>query len=79
MQASLINTLICPTTGKSLQLRESLRERDEVVEGCLICEKTGQSFPIKKGIPYFAPEAVMADITAQRFGYQWKQQAIGFF
>src|SRR5262245_25850144 len=79
MQQSLLHLLVSPDTGAPLRLVDPIYQGDEILEGSLLVEKTGQKFPIKHGVPYFAPEAVNFNPTAQRFGYQWKRQATGAF
>jgi SAM-dependent methyltransferase len=79
MHYLLTDVLISPVTGQPLKLVEKLRDTNEVLEGSLICEQTGQSFPIRHGIPYFSLDTVNTNATARRFGYQWKRQADGFF
>jgi len=62
-----------------LRLVEKVRQGEEVIEGSLVYEETGQEIPIGGAVPYFSPEALRTNATARRFGFQWKRQAIGAF
>jgi SAM-dependent methyltransferase len=79
MRQSLLKLLVSPDAGTPLTLVDPIYQNDEILEGFLLADKTGQKFPIKNGVPYFAPQAVNFNPTAQRFGYQWKRQATGAF
>lgn len=68
-----------PGTGAPLKVVEKAQLGDDIREGVLICEETGQEFPIRGGVPYFSPQAASMNATARRFGYQWKRQAAGAF
>jgi SAM-dependent methyltransferase len=79
MRPSLLHLLVSPDDGAPLTLVDPIYQEDEIFEGSLLADRTGQTFPIKNGVPYFAPQAVNFNPTALRFGYQWKRQAAGAF
>ena len=79
MRPSLLNLLVSPDAGAPFTLVDPIYQDDEIFEGFLLADRTGQKFPIKNGVPYFGPQAVNFNPTAQRFGYQWKRQATGAF
>jgi uncharacterized protein YbaR (Trm112 family) len=66
MRQSLLQLLVSPDAGAPLTLVDPTYRDDEIFEGSLLGDKTGQKFPIKNGVPYFAPQAVNFSPTAQR-------------
>lgn len=76
MKPRLLDYLACPKCRGALELRDPVRDGDEVMSGALACA-CGASYPIRGGVPRFAdallsPEEVK---TAANFGYQWKAHA----
>ncbi|MFQ5887595.1 MAG: methyltransferase domain-containing protein, partial [Candidatus Hydrothermarchaeales archaeon] len=72
MKHELLGLLVCPICQCEFELRESLREKEEILEGGLTCRRCDKEFPITGGVP-----RVVTDIeeksTAKRFGYEWKK------
>ncbi len=65
MKKKLLELLVCPVCLGDLQI--SNHDKDEIVEGELICSECGRNYPVTNGIPRF----VEPDNYASSFGYQW--------
>jgi len=72
MKEKLMEILAEPGTGNTLRLRvtQSNQFTHEIEEGELLCEQSGKSYPIVRGIPRFV--ASEKDY-ASNFGKQWNQ------
>ncbi|MBO0720310.1 MAG: methyltransferase domain-containing protein [Blastocatellia bacterium] len=86
MKDSLLQYLACPACGADFLLRVDTRAGGEIIDGRLSCERCGEGFPIRGGIPRFAdltPDNLAPDLapdlamdekqreTALNFGAQW--------
>jgi SAM-dependent methyltransferase len=67
MKESLVKILREPDTGEKLILSDVRLEKDEVVEGRLVAEASGNSYPIIRGIPRF----VSSDLYTKSFSLEW--------
>jgi SAM-dependent methyltransferase len=67
MKLRALDVIVCPACKGELELRTTLKEGAEVVEGDLTCSKCGHTYPIRNGVPRFVPQ----DAYAQSFGCQW--------
>src|SRR3989442_516857 len=67
MKIRALKFLVCPACRSELDLRESRREGDEIVEGELACAPCGRAYPVHGGVPRF----VDAGAYASSFGFQW--------
>jgi uncharacterized protein YbaR (Trm112 family) len=56
MKEDLLDILCCPTCKGELELRIEKEEKEEIIEGALICKKCKMKYPIKDGIPDFLPK-----------------------
>ncbi len=59
MKKMLIGILICPSClPEEHRLRENIvkREKDDIIEGCLTCERCGKTYLIQDGIAFLEPE-----------------------
>ena len=72
MKYELLDFLVCPVCKQELGLRESLKEKGELIEGVLTCTGCQKEFPITEGIPRMVT-GLEARSTADRFGYEWKK------
>ncbi len=69
MYENLLEVLAEPGTGSALTLKVERHEGDAIMEGSLVSDQTGKSYPIIRGIPRF----VSSDNYAASFGAQWNQ------
>jgi len=72
MKRELLDFLVCPICQQEFELRESLREAMEILEGSLICKRCGKEYFIVGGIPRLIT-GLEEKSTAERFGYEWKE------
>jgi uncharacterized protein YbaR (Trm112 family) len=54
MKQRLLEYLVCPTSGKKLELEIGEQDGDEILEGVLR-SPLGQQYLIRGGIPRFVP------------------------
>lgn len=72
MKDFLLQHLVCPDDQQPLLLKHEQRDdKGEILEGKLVCEKCGQSYPIHNSIPRFVPK----EHYANSFGFQWNRFA----
>ncbi len=71
MKQEFLRLLACPSCRFELQLKESVPEGLEVLEGTLVCLGCHKEFLIAGGIPRLLC-GFMETSTAERFGYEWK-------
>jgi len=71
MKPVLLEWLACPKCRSALTLTIQHKERDEIEEGSLHCQKCVTVYPILRGIPRFVPP----ENYAASFGYQWNRYA----
>jgi SAM-dependent methyltransferase len=69
VREKLLEILREPITGDSLALKNARATGDHIDEGELVGTKTGQSYPILRGIPRFVPP----ESYAESFGLQWNK------
>lgn len=69
MREGLLELLAEPETGSPLRVEVDRHQKGRIEEGCLISEKTGQRFPIVRGIPRFVEGTTYTD----SFGMQWNR------
>ncbi|MEM7678560.1 MAG: Trm112 family protein [Myxococcota bacterium] len=74
MRERLMELIVCPKTGQTLDLSVDRHEGDEILEGRLT-SPDGTVYPISGGIPRLLPEPVNVSraqqATVDRFGEQW--------
>lgn len=75
MKEKLLDLLACPKCGGDILLvHVAAREKNEIVEGVLSCQKCEREYKISRGVPRFAAldkiEQDKAE-TAANFGWQW--------
>lgn len=71
MKREFLDLLACPNCRQELELKEYLIEKDEILEGRLICGHCTRGFPVMGGIPRIVTR-LEENSTAERFGYEWK-------
>ena len=71
MRRELLGLLACPVCRCEFDLRESITEEGEVLEGRLICSGCNKEFPVADGIPKLLTD-LEEKSTAERFGYEWR-------
>ncbi len=76
MKESLLPYLACESCGGDLRLEAATRlEGREVIEGTLVCDACGKSYPVIRGVPRFVDaQGISAGKaqTAENFGWQWQ-------
>ena len=73
MKESLANLLVCPTCRKSLSLKISKKEENEIIEGVFIC-KNNHKFKVIRGIPRFVTDkAIDFVVTEDAFSSKWRK------
>ena len=55
MRLDLMEILVCAVCRGDLDLKSSVQEEDEIVEGTLTCKECGEVFPIEDTIPNMLP------------------------
>jgi len=72
MKERLLQLLACPECLHSMRLQVDKKEKEEIIEGKLICP-CGQQFPIIGTIPRFTltQETELKEKTSQSFGFEW--------
>ena len=58
MRLDLMEILVCPVCRGDLDLKISVQNDDEIVEGTLTCKECGEVFPIEDTIPNMLPPAL---------------------
>lgn len=75
MKPSLIPLLACPACAGPLALAPGATtiSSEDIEEGRLGCGSCAEAYPIVRGIPRFAHQALASDVraTADAFGWQW--------
>lgn len=69
MKQAALRFLVCPACGDALELIPGRTEGPEVMEGRLISEGCGRSYPIRRGVPRFVDNGAYA----ASFGFQWNR------
>ncbi len=69
MRSRLAELLVCPKCSASLQLEIQGRDNEEILAGRLHCSKCRSEFPIRDGIPRFAPSSAYVE----SFSFEWKR------
>ena len=64
MKESLLDIICCPLDKHELDLEESRRDGDGIVDGRLVCTECGEQFPIEDGIPNLLPPDMRDDAPA---------------
>ncbi len=54
MKKDLMEILCCPVCKGDLELKVTV-EKDEIIEGSLLCKKCAHAYEIKDGIPNLLP------------------------
>jgi SAM-dependent methyltransferase len=67
MKPELVELLACPGCGASLDLRPSLIDAGEVLEGELVCRGGDARYRVERGVPRFVEKGAYAG----SFGRQW--------
>lgn len=70
MKHELLSFLLCPICRCEVELKDSLREGEEILEGSLVCRGCTREFPIMEGVPRLVTGSEVKS-TAERFGYEW--------
>jgi uncharacterized protein YbaR (Trm112 family) len=55
MKESILEIIVCPICKISLELRDAVRDGNEITGGNLFCTKCQHSYPIVDGIPNLLP------------------------
>ena len=69
MRSRLAELLVCPKCSVSLQLEIQGRDNEEILAGRLHCSQCRSEFPIRDGIPRFAPSSAYVE----SFSFEWKR------
>src|SRR5215510_6460591 len=83
MKPGLLKWLCCPVCRSELALAAARTDAEEVVEGSLGCNRCGQRYAIRDGVPRMIrpldasrrDDRVTAH-TADMFGYAWSQTRV---
>lgn len=67
MKERLMDFLVCPECKSNLELKNELKEDNEIKEGKLVCQKCNRAFYIKDFIPRF----VETDKYVDSFSFEW--------
>lgn len=67
MKERLMDFLVCPECKSNLELKNELKEDNEIKEGKLVCQKCNRVFYIKDFIPKF----VETDKYVDSFSFEW--------
>jgi len=67
MKERLMDFLVCPECKSNLELKNELKEDNEIKEGKLLCQKCNRIFYIKDFIPRF----VETDKYVDSFSFEW--------
>lgn len=67
MRAALLEILACPKCQASLACTAD--DREEIIEGTLVCSGCGASYPVRRGVPRFVDDVNYA----ASFGMQWNR------
>ena len=51
MKKDLMDILCCPICKKDLELKITNEEKNEIIQGVLICKKCNKNYSIEDGIP----------------------------
>ncbi len=57
MRRRLMDILCCPVCKGDLILQIEAENEEEVLEGSLLCEACGATYPIHEGIPNLLPQS----------------------
>lgn len=73
MKSDLIHHIICPVCGTLFKLESERKNKDEVLDGLLLCQK-GHKFKISNGIPRLVTDQTENFIkTENAFSSKWKR------
>jgi SAM-dependent methyltransferase/uncharacterized protein YbaR (Trm112 family) len=75
MKASLLEYVVCPVCGSSLELQAVRADGAEIVAGCLRCGGCGASYPIDRGVPNFVRTSGWTPAqlqTHESFSQKWR-------
>lgn len=76
MRTSHVQWLACARCRGPLRLAGDPPESDgHVMSGSVTCDSCAAAYPVRNGIPRFAPPAMDADVrrTVEAFGYEWER------
>jgi SAM-dependent methyltransferase len=69
MHRGLLDVLVEPVTQNPLRVEVVKTEGDRIWEGRLVCDSSGKTYPVTRGIPRFAE----ATNYTESFGWQWNR------
>ncbi|HMI89348.1 MAG TPA: methyltransferase domain-containing protein [Polyangiaceae bacterium] len=69
MNRRILAFLVEPVTHSPLRLEVVEEHEDSIEEGRLVCDQSGKTYPIVRGIPRFADQGNYTE----SFGWQWNQ------
>jgi len=75
MKQKLLKIIVCPYCKISFKCDIFFKNKNEIIEGKLICKKCGRLYLIEKGIPRILPDKLtkIKEKTARGFAYEWKK------
>lgn len=77
---AMLKELECPACRGAIDWTETLGPRAaKQTNAQLACQACGHSYPVIRGLPYFAPELGEQKPTAVSFGFEWKGFWKGLF
>lgn len=75
MRPRLLDIIACPECRSKLACEAAATDpaSSHIMEGRLLCGNCDKTYPIRKGVPYFAdtPETIAHAETMDKFGYEW--------
>jgi len=77
MKLQLLTYLICPNCKDALENKIFKQEKEEIIEGELICPKCNLNFPIKNGVPRMLlnKDYNLKEKTKKNFAFSWEKFA----
>lgn len=75
MKRRLLEILSSPCCGCELALSAKSEEREEILDGALVCARCGHSYPIRAGVPRLLEEPRQAGVkrTQESFAWEWNR------
>jgi uncharacterized protein len=75
MKRKLMEILACPIDHQHPLELHVFEEKDEIVEGLIVCPKCLRWFPIRDEIPEMLPDELRKDTEDLPFLKKWKDKA----
>ncbi|MCX7641840.1 MAG: methyltransferase domain-containing protein [Elusimicrobiales bacterium] len=76
MRIYALKWLVCPSCEGDFCIKTNEVREEHIISGLLSCNKCGEIYEIKNGIPIMLDKSITNEInkeTSNRFGYQWQK------